>query len=149
MLQIFILAAIPVEWKSSLCLICMKYRIIILIIIIINLGKTFLSYIANTSRTHMREHAHTHCRCHRTGYHYSVAPNRVGPLSWRQCRLLAIEINTGSGGPVSPRFWVFFAHKKFYTELRRELVTGCAVSRYEQFETFPETTEQELQPAVC
>ena len=29
-----------------------------------------------------------------------------------------------------------------------ELVTGCAVSRYEQFETFPETIEQELRPAV-
>ena len=38
-----------------MCLICMKYRIIILIIIIISLGKISLSYIANTSRMH----AHT------------------------------------------------------------------------------------------
>ena len=49
-----------------MCLICMKYRIIILIIIIISLGKISLSYIANTSRTHAhtREHAHhdTHDR---------------------------------------------------------------------------------------
>ena len=28
-------------------------------------------------------------------------------------------------------------------------MTGCTVSRYEQFETSPETIEQELRPAVC
>ena len=60
------LAGIPVEWKSSVCLIRMKYRIIILIIIIISLGKILSSYIANTSRTHActdvrtRTLAHTH-----------------------------------------------------------------------------------------
>ena len=37
----------------------MKYRIIILIIIIISLGKISLSYIANTSHTHACTHAHT------------------------------------------------------------------------------------------
>ena len=46
-------------------------------------------------------------------------------------------------------FWMFFAYKNCYAELRRELVTGCTVSRYEQFETSPETIEQELRPAVC
>ena len=35
------LAGIPVKGKSSVCLICMKYRIIILIIIIISLGQIF------------------------------------------------------------------------------------------------------------
>ena len=50
---------VPVEEKSSVCLICMKYRIIILIIIIISLGKILLSYFANTSRTHARTHART------------------------------------------------------------------------------------------
>ena len=35
-----------------MCLICRNYRIIILIIIIISLGKILSSYIANTSRTH-------------------------------------------------------------------------------------------------
>ena len=68
------------------------------------MGQILLLYIANTSRTHR------HCR--RTGYRYSVAPNHDGPLRWRQCRSLAIEINTGAGGPVSPRFWVFLAYKK-------------------------------------
>ena len=43
---------VPIEGKSSVCLICMKYRIILLIIIIISMGKISLSYIANTSRTH-------------------------------------------------------------------------------------------------
>ena len=47
-----ILAGVPVGGKSSVCLICMKYRIIILIIIIKRLGEKLLSYIANTSRTH-------------------------------------------------------------------------------------------------
>ncbi len=38
---------------------------------------------------------------------------------------------------------------KFLGELRCELVTECAFSRYEQFETSPETIEQELRPGVC
>ena len=47
-------------------------------------------------------------------------------------------------------FWMFFAYKKkCYAELRRELVTGYTVKRYEQLETFPETIGQELRPAVC
>ena len=65
---------VPVEGKSSLCLICMKYRIIILVIIIFSLGQILLSYIGNTSRTHARartnartharKHARTHARTH-------------------------------------------------------------------------------------
>ena len=55
-----ITSRVPVEGKSSMCLICMKYRIIILIIIIIRLGKLLLSYIAihiTHARMHTREHA--------------------------------------------------------------------------------------------
>ena len=48
------LAGVPVGGKSSVCLICMKYRIIILIIIIKRPGEILLSYIANTS--HSRTH---------------------------------------------------------------------------------------------
>ena len=55
---------VPVDGKSSLCLICMTCRIIILIIIIISLGELLLSHIANTSRTHARTHALTHARTH-------------------------------------------------------------------------------------
>ena len=55
---------VPVEGKSSVCLICMKYTIIFLIIIIISLGQILLSYIANTSRTHARTHARAHARTH-------------------------------------------------------------------------------------
>ena len=55
-----ILAGYTVEGKSSVCLICMKYRIIFLIIIIISLGQILLSYIANTSRTHARMYARTY-----------------------------------------------------------------------------------------
>ena len=61
---------VSVEGKSSVCAISMKYRKIILIIIIISLDKILLSYIANTSRTHARNHArtrkhtHTHTNTH-------------------------------------------------------------------------------------
>ena len=47
---------VPVKGKSSVCVICMKYRIIILIVII-SLDQISLSYIANTSCTHTRAHA--------------------------------------------------------------------------------------------
>ena len=45
-----------------MCLICMKYRIIILIIISISLGQILFLYIANTSRMNVRMYtrAHTH-----------------------------------------------------------------------------------------
>ena len=56
-----LLAGVPVGGKLSVCLIwnCMKFRIIILIIIIKRLGEILLSYMANTSHTH----ALTQCRC--------------------------------------------------------------------------------------
>ena len=111
---------VPAEGTSSVCLICMKYRIIFLIIIIISLGQILLSYIANTSRTHthpVHTHPpHTHRRrriairwvCTQPSpYRYSmglcqptVTARGTGDNSWS----LAIEINTGTGGPVSPRF---------------------------------------------
>ena len=55
---LFILAGVPVGGKLSVCLIwnCMKYRIIIVIIIIKRLGEILLSYMANTSHTHARTH---------------------------------------------------------------------------------------------
>ena len=128
-----------VEGKSSVCLICMKYRIIILIIIIISLGQILLSYIANTSRTHARTHARSHARtnarmhaCTHARTHacthactpertHAHAPARTNAHThththtYRRRRIairwvcvsqpwrhdpLAIEINTGTGGPV-------------------------------------------------
>ena len=47
-----------------MCVMCIQYRIIILIIIIISLGQIILSYIANTSHTHARTYEHTHTRTH-------------------------------------------------------------------------------------
>ena len=140
-----------------MCLICMKYRIIILIIIIISLSQILLSYIANTSRT---------CACAPTRAHACASthpppspPYRlalfVGAQPWRPASLAfitgsrVIQINTRAGHPISPRFWMFFAYKKCYAKLRRDLVTGCIFRRYEQLETSPETIEQELRPAVC
>ena len=87
-----------------MCLICMKYRIIFLIIIIISLGQILLSYIANTSRRHARTDARTHTRAHAPArthptspYRYSmglcqptVTARSAGDNSWS----LAIEIES-------------------------------------------------------
>ena len=40
-----------------------------------------------------------------------------------------------AGDSVCTTVWFFFAYKKFKAELRRELVTGCTVRRYDQLET--------------
>ena len=55
---------VPVEGKSSERLICMKYNIIILIIII-SLGQILYGIIANTSRMHTRTRTHGCIRAHK------------------------------------------------------------------------------------
>ena len=113
---LYITSRVPVEGKSSVCLICMIYKIIFLIIIIINLGQILLSYIANTSRTHASMHprAHTHPNTHTPPLpdRYSmglcqptVTARSAGDNSWS----LAIEINTGTR---FPRGFECFSHKK-------------------------------------
>ena len=127
-----------------MCLICMKYRIILLIIIIISLDQILLSYIANTSRAHAQ--ACTPPPFTLSLFDGSVVPNLDGPIRWQQCRSLAIEINTG--GPVSLRFWGVFSYKKILgrTDTRTRERMYCQSI---QFEISPETIEQELRPAVC
>ena len=60
------------------CVICVKYRMIFfLVIIIISLGQILLSYIANTSRTPTRTDGRTHTRAHtpaRTRTHTHAPP---------------------------------------------------------------------------
>ena len=80
------LAGYPLSGNHQcVCVICMKYRLIILIIIIIRLDEILLSYIENTSRTHAckRAHAHTHAHTPPSLFMLSlfdgpVAPNRDG-----------------------------------------------------------------------
>ena len=67
------------------------------------------------ARTHTRAHAPAQTRAHTHTRRYSmglcqptVTARSAGDNSWS----LAIEINTGTGGPVTPRFWVFFAYIK-------------------------------------
>ena len=109
-----------------MCVICMKYRILILIVIIISLGRIILlSYIANTSRTHActptNTHTHTHTRAHahiqpRTSpfrlslFDGSVAPShhRVNaPFRRFRGRSMAgrcfIQINSRAGGGLGIR----------------------------------------------
>ena len=90
--------------------ICMKYRMIILIIIIISLGKILLSYIANTSRTHTRACAHTHTPpspFRLSLLDGSVAPNRDrGNAPFRRFRWRSmagrcyIQLSSGAGDSV-------------------------------------------------
>ena len=69
-----------------MCVMCIQYRIIILIIIIISLGQIILSYIANTSPTHARTNArtqahphtrtHTHTHTHTYTHAHTHTPTR-------------------------------------------------------------------------
>ena len=79
--MITITSRVPVEGKSSVCLICIKYRIIILDIIIISLGQILLSNIANTSRTHARMHAPPHNHTHT---HTTTATEQVSAIRLRR-----------------------------------------------------------------
>ena len=73
---------VPVEGKSSVCLICMKYRIIFLIIIIISLGQIILSYIWQTH--HVRTHTHTCTHAHtRRPTRPAPSPSRLSLLHGR------------------------------------------------------------------
>ena len=69
------------------------------------------------ARMHARVHTPARMRAHTppSPYRYSmglcqptVTARSAGDNSWS----LAIEMNTGTGVPVSPRFRVFFAYKK-------------------------------------
>ena len=107
---------IPVEGKALVCLICVRYRIIILVIIIISLGQILLSYIENTSRTHARTRAHAHIHARKHIYTHtaepfrlalcdgSVRPNRDGPFRWRQSASLLHSNKNTRGRSGFPRF---------------------------------------------
>ena len=53
---------------------------------------------ACAQRTHVHTHSVAAVIVRRTVYRYSVSPNRDGPLRLRQCRSLAIQIATPTGG---------------------------------------------------
>ena len=126
---LFRLAGIPVEGKSSVCLICINnYRIIILITGVLSLS-AWVKYFYRILQTHharTRAHTRTHIRAHTCTHTHrrrcltavqAIAirwrpTNRDGPLRLRQCRSLAIQITTRTGDPIYQRFWKFFAYKK-------------------------------------
>ena len=108
-LRIKYTSRVPVEGKSSVCLICMKYRIIILIIIIICLGQILLSYIENTSRTYARTHAHTRART----YTHTRAHTHTPPSLSGYCCAMGRWRPTMTARSGFPRFCcAFFAYKK-------------------------------------
>ena len=98
-----------------MCLICMKYRIVIKILIIISLCQILLSYFENTSCMHARTHT---CTCART---HVAEPFRLAMGRWSPTvtahsagdngRRCFVQINTREGDPVSQCF-VFFSRIK-------------------------------------
>ena len=113
----------------------MKYRIIILIIIIISLDKILSSYIANTSRTHactdVRTHIHDR-RCFGVPNHDAVMVGRtLSDTGETMADQRLIEINRCTGHPISQRFWKFFAYKKMLgrTESRTRDRIYCQTMR--------------------
>ena len=115
-----------------MCLIGMKYRIIILIIIIISLDKILSSYYCKhithariNGRTHAHTRSHSRTRTRTTPYttvavHCFSAPNHDSVMVGRtlsdagetMADRRLIEINRRTGHPISQRFWTFFAYKK-------------------------------------
>ena len=81
------------------CVICMKYRIIALIIIIISLGQKLISCFANTSHTLTHTHAHalTHTHTHTRARAHTHRRRRSG------CRC-----SMGRGSPTVPQLTPLF-----------------------------------------
>ena len=112
---------VPVGGKSSVCLICMKYRIIILIIFHYQPGSNIIIVYwkhVTHARTRARARAHTRTHTHTAEpfrlalWDGSVAPNRDGPFRWRQWESLFHSNKHTRGRSGFPRFCVLFAYKK-------------------------------------
>ena len=84
-----------------MCVICMTYRIIILITKIISLGQILFSYIAHArthAHTHTRTHAHTHTRTHT--HNHTLAHTHTHAHTRAHSRTLA---HTRAHPPTYPR----------------------------------------------
>ena len=98
----------------------MKYRKIILIIIMISLGQILLSYIENTSRTHARTHARTHTHAHTRAHAHTTttiavqvaAVRWVGEPNHDEVNSPFIQINSRLSDVVFAIVLVFFAFKQ-------------------------------------
>ena len=130
---LFITSRVPVEGKSSVCVICMKYRILFyyhqpVSNSIIVYGKHLMrarTHARTHARTNERAHAHacactradactpphTHTHCRRC-IGIRCQPTVTGRSAGNNSGSLAFEINSGTGGQASLRIWKFFAYKK-------------------------------------
>ena len=118
----------------------MKYRLLILIIIIISPGQILLSYIANTTpmhaHTHTRTHARTRTHTHRRGVHCSMGRWRP-PVTARSAgdndSRCFIQINTRERGrPGLPHVLCFSRIKKLLglSEMRTRERMYCQSIRH-------------------
>ena len=100
--RIMITSRVSVEGKSSVCVICMKYRIIILIIMIISPGKILLSYCKHI--THPRMHARTHAYTHTHGHTHT--PTHRCRRSGCRCSMCHLTQVTGHWRSMAGRFLI-------------------------------------------
>ena len=122
---IIITRRVPVEGKSSVCLICMKNRILILMICHYHPGSNIIIvYWKHIMHARTRARTHTHAAEHfRLALcDGSVAPNRDGPFRWRHWASMFHSNKHTRGRSGFPRFCVFFAYKKLL--VRTETRTG-------------------------
>ena len=145
-----ITSRVPVEGKSSVCLICMKYRFNFLSL------SAWVKYYYRILKTH---HACTHA-CTYTHTHIaepfrlalcdgSVRPTMAARSAADNGRRYFIQIHPREGDPVSRDFVFFSRIKKLLCRTETRTRERMCFQTNEQFETSPETIEQELRPAVC
>ena len=99
-----------------MCLICMKYGIIIFIITItLSAWVKYYCRIFQTHHARTRIHPHPHHRI-RSGSMRRWRPSVIKSTPPFACstgiRSWVIQMNTRAGDPISPRVWMFFAYKK-------------------------------------
>ena len=167
--SLYILAGYPLMGNHQ-CAISKKYRKMNLIIIIISLVQILLSYIAITSRTHACSHAHmratrtlsrtrthTHTHTHTTvavqvvavtvrwvgaPNHDEVnAPFSPVPLAMNDWSELHSNKQSRMRRGIRDSFGCFSHIQTILRRIETELMTGCVVSRYKQYETSRETIE--------
>ena len=147
--SLYILAGYPLMGNHQ-CAISKKYRKMNLIIIIISLVQILLSYIANTSRTHARmQVVAVTVRWVGAPNHDEVnAPFSPVPLAMNDWSELHSNKQSRMRCGIRDSFGCFSHIQTILRRIETELMTGCAVSRYKQYETSRETIEQEMRPTA-
>ena len=118
----------PLKGKSSLCVMCLKYR---------------MDYV-KLLKPNFSSRGDKNSRCRRF---YSICCRYDRSCRHSGCRCVAgDQLNTRF---FCTHFWVFSPGKNLLGQTEMRLHERKNDNRYAQFEISPETIEQELRPAVC